>query len=710
MTNQNLIINGAMTVAQKTMPITSIDSSQVTIDRWKLEFNGSTDAVVAVDQSDDVPVGSGFSKSLKVDCVTVEAAVGATESIALSTTIEGQDLQHLMYGEGRDAEKVTLSFWVKSPQSGFHNVALYAHDKNVHSVKQFEIEVADDWEFHEVTFRRNRNEAINDDSNPGLSIIFPLVAGNDYVASRLNAWDTGYQFVTTAGLNLLNVYDNDFCLTGVKLEVGRNATEFEHESHAQTLARCYRFNETFAYTAIGGETSLSGFDDNGNSLAYVAGSLDVFLNGAALAASAYVATTETSVTGLAALSASDVVTIVATHAQDPVDAYPKAQSDAKYQPLDGDLTTIAGLAPTDGNVITGNGTTWTSEATASGGGSNSNLIINGGMSVSQRGSVNVVTTDIYGGPDRYKARTSTGVARWTVSQDSSEVPTGFGTSLKADITTADATVDTGDFEVIEQRIEAQDLQHLDYGAAGALTMTCSFWVRSPKSGIHCVSLYGADGGNRTYVREYSVTTADTWENISVSFPGDVSGQIDNDNGLGLSLRWALMCGSSNQGTADAWGSVNTVATSSQVNCCDNVANNFYLTGVKLEAGSIATNFVHENYGDTLRKCMRYHYELEFENSRLMMGCYDATIALGDAQYLPVPMRATPVITTNSSSYWRAAHNGTVHDTTITMGFTTNGTDMWFPSMTMDSGSQGQTYWALWLGTGTKPVIYFDAEL
>jgi hypothetical protein len=239
-----------------------------------------------------------------------------------------------------------------------------------------------------------------------------------------------------------------------------------------------------------------------------------------------------------------------------------------------------------------------------------NLIRNGAMTVAQRGSVNAGAGSggsAYTQCDRwyYHERGGTEGAAVTLTQDT-DVPAGqgFAYSLKCDVTTAEAAVAAGEMQGLQTRLEAQDLQHLIYGNAAAKTVALSFWMKSPKSGTHCVGLYQPDG-TRSYVREFTVASADTWELHTVTFPGDASGTINNDAGEGLRLTFALTAGSTYQVSADAWAAGEDYGTSNQQNLLDNTANNIYITGVQLEVGSVATDFEHEDIGTTLAKCQRY---------------------------------------------------------------------------------------------------------
>lgn len=237
-----------------------------------------------------------------------------------------------------------------------------------------------------------------------------------------------------------------------------------------------------------------------------------------------------------------------------------------------------------------------------------NLIINGSMICSQRGT-QTGQTDAYTACDRF-AIGITGTAVVTTSQDTT-VPSGqgFSNSLKIDVTTADSSLAAGDFVVLSQTIEAQNLQHLKYGTSSAENVTLSFWVRSPKTGTHVIELRHHDAALYNS-QTYTINTADTWQYVTVTYSGYTSTAINNDNGKGFIVDWILAAGSDfTSGTlsSDTWHNTQANRAVGQVNCVDDAANNFYITGVQLEVGS-ATPFEHpRSYGDELLRCQRYYY-------------------------------------------------------------------------------------------------------
>jgi len=244
-----------------------------------------------------------------------------------------------------------------------------------------------------------------------------------------------------------------------------------------------------------------------------------------------------------------------------------------------------------------------------------NLVDNGGMKISQRGTITGQggVTNTYTAIDRWKIREEgPGAARFTTSQDTlSEANSGLArgcrTALKVDCTTAEAGVAAGEFVGICHSLEAQNLQMLEYENAGAKSMVLSFTVSSPKSGTHCVALLQSDD-NRHYIAEFTVTSADTFEHFSMVIPGDPDGSIDNDTGEGMRITFPLTAGTNFHGTAGSWQGGEEYATSNQQNLMDNTANNFLLSAVQLEVGTLVSDFEHEHKSVTLAKCQRYYQQ------------------------------------------------------------------------------------------------------
>ena len=212
-----------------------------------------------------------------------------------------------------------------------------------------------------------------------------------------------------------------------------------------------------------------------------------------------------------------------------------------------------------------------------------NLAYNGAMQVHQRGDQTSVSSNRYS-LDRWEVATVGGTAVYDLKQ-STDVPTGqgFANSFQLDVTTADTAMGAGDGYIFRQSFEGQDLQGLKKGTSNAEQVTVQFWVKSPKAGIHILELFDIDN-TRQVSAAYSVASADTWEKFTITFPADTSGAFDNDNARSLILQWWLAAGTDfTSGTLNtSWAAAtNANRVVGQVNCVDNTANNFYITGVQL---------------------------------------------------------------------------------------------------------------------------------
>ena len=245
-----------------------------------------------------------------------------------------------------------------------------------------------------------------------------------------------------------------------------------------------------------------------------------------------------------------------------------------------------------------------------------NIIINGDMSIAQRAtSTASITGSGYNTVDRFY--TSMGTAgTWTQSQ-STTVPSGqgFAKSLKMDCTTANGSLSAGSSLAIQQAIEGQNLQYLKKGTSSAESLTVSFWVRSNKTGTYIVELYDGDNA-RQASQSYTISSADTWEKKTLTYNGDTTGTLGNDNGNSLSLNFWLVAGTNfTSGTLQTSFTSNTNANRAvgQVNLADSTSNEWYITGVQLETGTSASDFEFLPYDVNLGRCMRYYEKLIMSN-------------------------------------------------------------------------------------------------
>ena len=290
------------------------------------------------------------------------------------------------------------------------------------------------------------------------------------------------------------------------------------------------------------------------------------------------------------------------------------------------------------------------------GGMYRNLIINGDMNIAQRGtSASGITSTGYRTVDRFVNEMS-GLGTWTITQDT-DVPTGqgFSNSMKLDCTSANASPAASEYQLFAQRIEGQMLQHLKKGTANAESLTLSFWVKSNKTGTYIAELFDGDN-TRQISKSYTINSSDTWEKKTLTFAGDTTGTLNNDNGSSLTLSLWIGAGSTfTSGTLNtSWGAnVNANRVVGQVNLADSTSNYINITGVQLEVGEGASDFEFLPYDAQLQRCQRY-YEVIVPN--------DAVALLADTYSTggsPVPnmnvfykvtKRAYPTITTTGTFY------------------------------------------------------------
>ena len=285
-----------------------------------------------------------------------------------------------------------------------------------------------------------------------------------------------------------------------------------------------------------------------------------------------------------------------------------------------------------------------------------NLIINGAMQVAQRGTSTSVGTDSGGySPDRFRLGTAA-----TTAGDIKQVTTvpsgsGFGKSLQIDVTTADSTLAAGDAILLNYKFEGQDLQGIKKGSSSAESLTLSFWVRSSKTGTHIAELYDNDN-TRHLSKSYTIDTADTWEYKTITYAGDTSGALDNDNNTSITLNFWLGAGTTySSGTLQSsWGTpTNANRAAGQVNIFDDATNNFYITGVQLEVGDTATPFEHRSYGEELALCQRYFCKVKhdgtYRNNICSISNYNDVDYYG-VHHFPVTMRSAPTGSVLTGTY------------------------------------------------------------
>jgi len=243
---RNLIINGAMQVAQRGTSVTGITSTPnyCTADRFLLS---SVIGTLTAEQSTDAPDGFGYS--FKISCTTAEStgSLNSGDYIQLQQRIEGQNLQHLAMGTS-NAKPMTLSFWVKSNITGTGSVELQQKDNSDRQVTpSYTINSADTWEYKTISIPADTSGLINNDNGMGMWLLFWLQSGSAFTGgTNRTSWTAESNPDRNASnLEFATTTSDYFAITGVQLEVGNTATPFEHRSYGEELTLCQRYYQRF---------------------------------------------------------------------------------------------------------------------------------------------------------------------------------------------------------------------------------------------------------------------------------------------------------------------------------------------------------------------------------------------------------------------------------------------------------------------------------
>ena len=258
---RNLIINGDMSIFQRaTAQTTATSGNYTTVDRFL--FYESTDGAYSTEKEDLSAADratTGQRTALQCDVTTADGTIGAAQFAAIYQRIEAQNLQHLHYGTSA-AKNLTLSFWVKSNKTGTYCVAIVKDDSTAYYLPiEYTISSADTWEKKTINISptagstsliTGANGAIADDNGIGIYISFGLAWGSNFHGTN-NTWVTNAYLATSNQVNWMDSTSNNFFLTGVQLEVGDTASDFEHLPHDVQLQRCQRYYQQIPHTASG---------------------------------------------------------------------------------------------------------------------------------------------------------------------------------------------------------------------------------------------------------------------------------------------------------------------------------------------------------------------------------------------------------------------------------------------------------------------------
>jgi hypothetical protein len=239
---RNMVINGAMQVAQRATSYTNIgnnDSGYRTVDRFRIGFGGSTSGRLTMTQESitDLP---GFANATKFACTTADTSIASNEFGTLSTRFEGQDLQQLKKGTS-DAEAVTVSFYVKGNANATYALELYDAVGGRHASQLFN--VTSSWNRVSLTFNGDTTDTLADSNALALELNIWFHAGSNYTSGTISA-DFASADNTRRATGISSFFDSTdrtFFITGVQMEVGSQATPFEHRSVGEELALCQRY-------------------------------------------------------------------------------------------------------------------------------------------------------------------------------------------------------------------------------------------------------------------------------------------------------------------------------------------------------------------------------------------------------------------------------------------------------------------------------------
>jgi hypothetical protein len=268
---------------------------------------------------------------------------------------------------------------------------------------------------------------------------------------------------------------------------------------------------------------------------------------------------------------------------------------------------IRGVSASSDAITVANDGTCSANVTSINGGqlSNRNMIINGAINISQRKGTTQTTvphdTSFYS-VDRFAIFDKIdGGNNFTYQQTTAPVPDGFEYALKINTAIADSSISAANYAFFYQIVEGDNIQQANLGTSAAKPLTLSFHVYSNKTGTYTVGLVNQGTFNRTFLKEFTISSSGVWEKKTITFPAITDGTWGD-----VRVQWALAVGSDHQGAADTLLTSTKLGTSNQVNLANNVNNSFHITGVQLEVGSVATDFEHRSFGQELLLCQRYY--------------------------------------------------------------------------------------------------------
>ena len=345
-----------------------------------------------------------------------------------------------------------------------------------------------------------------------------------------------------------------------------------------------------------------------------------------------------------------------------------------------------------------------------------NILYNGAFEIAQRGtSFTNVDNDDYT-LDRWKIIEGS-TAVFTATQ-STDAPNGFAHSLKLDVTTADSSVAASDYCILNQPLEGYDIISFAAGTTDAKYHSLSFWVKSNVTGTFIAGLRYNDSGKNSG-QAYTIDQANTWEHKTVVFPPQSTNAPNYDNTEELSLYFWLLAGSNYSGGSSletGWSTTDNTRAVGQTNLVASADNEFYITGVQLELGKVATPFEHRSYGEELALCQRYFQFLGHSGNAFPIGygyLYNDGTKSAFTIDLTTPMRAAPsvIAATDGLGIRSETSTTTVSPSHYSVGYLSNSTKVRLSSGSNTHSDLGNTNQPAFLtNTSTDETIELNAEL
>jgi len=295
-----------------------------------------------------------------------------------------------------------------------------------------------------------------------------------------------------------------------------------------------------------------------------------------------------------------------------------------------------------------------------------NRLINGEMAIDQANGGTALTvngTADFRSTDMWIANGRSAAGVFTLQRATATPPTGFPYYLRATVSTARTPLTSNDNYTFQQRIEGLNVRDFLFGSVNAKTLSLQFWVRSSLAGTYCVALQNGSP-NRSFIREYTITSANVWQLVTLTYPGDTSGTWATDVNAGFAVHFVLARDSGIADTPNQWNASGRPNSINQVNWMATISNTFDITGVQLELGSSATPFEYRPFPIEVQLCQRYFeksYALDTvpgTNTSINMYRLAPVFVIGDEVDVmviyKVPKRAVP---TNFNTYTVAGVSG-----------------------------------------------------